>query len=100
MKFQVWYFRSNLATEALTGMLVPDPVVLTKTHVHLMDVDADSMEHVFMKMQGEQWSPNGEARHMIRAKNLNHTSMSVGDVLVGPSGLVYRCDTLGFKRVR
>jgi hypothetical protein len=32
-------------------------------------------------MQGEVWSPNGEARELILSKGLEHTSMTVGDVI-------------------
>lgn len=32
-------------------------------------------------MQGENWSPNGEARSLIEEKGLIHTSMSMGDIV-------------------
>lgn len=32
-------------------------------------------------MQGENWSPNGEAKELIRPLGLKHTSMSVGDII-------------------
>jgi hypothetical protein len=35
-------------------------------------------------MQGENWSPNGEARDLIRSNNLSHTSMCCGDVVRFP----------------
>ena len=39
-----------------------------------------NLEKVFCLMQAENWSPNGEARPIIEAaKNVHHTSMSVGD---------------------
>lgn len=37
-------------------------------------------------MQGEIWSPNGEANELIRSKGLFHTSMSVGDCAVDETG--------------
>ena len=46
-------------------------------------------------MQAEHWSPNGEAKNLIREKGLNHTSMSVGDTIV-KNGVVYMVDMLGF----
>jgi hypothetical protein len=49
-------------------------------------------------MQGEVWSPNGEARGLIEAKGLLHTSMSVGDVVVGPDG-VHVVAMFGFELV-
>ena len=42
-------------------------------------------EDIFMHLQAERWSPRGEARELIRKKGLNHTSMSVGDVICHPN---------------
>lgn len=50
-------------------------------YVPVMIMYASTLEEVFQKMQGEVWSPNGEAREGIKALGLSHTSMSVGDVL-------------------
>ena len=33
-------------------------------------------------MQGEDWSPTGEARELIATKDVRHTSMSVGDIVI------------------
>jgi hypothetical protein len=44
-------------------------------------IEAESLEDVFEKMQGENWSPNGEARELILSLGLTHTSMMVGDVI-------------------
>jgi len=41
-----------------------------------------SWKSLFGSMQGNFWSPSGEARELIRSLELHHTSMSVGDVLV------------------
>jgi hypothetical protein len=55
-------------------------------------------EDVFFKMQGENWSPNGEARDLIRAKGLKHTSMSVGDVCMHlKTGITYGVIDVGFR---
>jgi hypothetical protein len=54
---------------------------LEKTHVFLCETEARDLDHVFYNMQGEIWSPNGEARELIQSKGLRHTSMSVGDVI-------------------
>lgn len=46
------------------------------------EVIAHDEEDVYQNMQGDFWSPTGEARPVIRELGLKHTSMSVGDVLV------------------
>jgi hypothetical protein len=81
----------------------PDPTKLDATHVHLMDLELPGgevqLERVFHHMQGEMWSPNGEARPLIEAKGLQHTSMSVGDVVVMPRGAVMVVARFGFEEV-
>ncbi|WP_137297215.1 hypothetical protein [Psychromonas sp. SP041] len=53
------------------------------------------LEEIFTMMQGEVWSPNGEARPIISKAGLSHTSMSVGDIVqVGDQ--FYSCDMMGF----
>lgn len=63
---------------------------LTSTHtlvkrVHIDNENGDSeamcLERVYHHMQGEVWSPEGQARPLIEALDLHHTSMSVGDVV-------------------
>jgi len=41
----------------------------------------DVLDAVYEAMQGHNWSPQGEARAMIEGLGLEHTSMSVGDVI-------------------
>lgn len=52
-----------------------------KHFIPVMDIEAKNKEEAFIFMQGEHWSPNGEAREAIKAYGLDHTSMSIGDVL-------------------
>lgn len=54
---------------------------LIETHVRLRQVEAGDLSQVWHFMQGENWSPNGEAVDQLKALGLNHTSMSVGDVM-------------------
>jgi hypothetical protein len=49
-------------------------------------------------MQGEQWSPNGEARELIRSLGLSHASMSIGDVVEDEHGHFYAV-FVGFKEL-
>jgi hypothetical protein len=49
-------------------------------------------------MQGENWSPQGEARDMVSNSNTGHTSMSVGDIMkVGSTYLMV--DRFGFHDI-
>ncbi len=53
-------------------------------------------EKIYMVMQGNNWSPNLEARDLIQGKGLRHTTMSIGDAFkVG--GKHYLVDNYGFK---
>jgi hypothetical protein len=83
------------------GML-PDPIDLEKTHVAVTSIDAASLEAVFDLMQGENWSPNGEARALLDAKGIDHTSMSIGDIAVfAADGVdhVMIVDRIGFREI-
>jgi len=84
-KFAIWYMAPDWFARGLQGKR-PDVRNLSLTHIHLKDLELPGgqaqLEHVFEMMQAEEWSPNGEARGLIEAKGLEHTSMSVGDVIV------------------
>lgn len=74
---------------------------LKQTHVGLKSVCAENIEDVFYKMQGEIWSPNGEARGLILSKGLSHTSMTVGDVVYNfQDHQYYVVDDIGFSVLR
>jgi hypothetical protein len=77
---------------------LPDPENLDDTHVLLGVISENDPEKIFHMMQGEQWSPHGEARALIQAKGLKHTSMSVGDVVV-VNGKALIVDNTGFKEL-
>ena len=96
--FQVYYMRPEWFGEGIR-YAEPDPANLDKTHIHLRNVIANDVEQVWSEQQAERWSPNGEARSLIREKGLEHTSMSVGDVVVAPDGSVHLCASIGFKRL-
>ena len=50
-------------------------------YTYLMTLMAGDMEEIFYYLQGEMWSPEGEARDLISELGLEHTSISVGDIL-------------------
>ena len=85
-KFKVWYYKHFDYT-----------VPMIQEWVMVKEVLANTLEDVFMMMQGEVWSPNGEARDLSRYKGLTHTSMSVNDYIQTPDGKFNRVEGCGFK---
>lgn len=73
--------------------------LLKRTHVHVADVSAADREEVFTAMQGESWSPRGQARALIASLGLTHTSMSVGDVVRDPDYRYWQCLSDGWREV-
>lgn len=47
----------------------------------VVNLVAEDLEDVYSKMQGENWSPNGEAKGLIENLKLSHTSMNIGDII-------------------
>ena len=78
--------------------LLPDPGDLTKTHVFVKLIEARNLDQVYFKMQGEDWSPTGEAREFVASIGVKHTSMSVGDIALDHSSRVaFILDRMGFR---
>ena len=99
MKYQIWYMKPEYFGNGISGQRLPDAKNLSATHVHLKDIEADGIEKAWHAMQGENWSPNGEARELIKSKGLQHTSMSVGDVIIDDVGNVHVTLMTGFKAI-
>lgn len=100
MKYQVWYMKPDFFRDGILGRAMPQANNLAATHVHLRDVETTKgLDDVFHVMQGEIWSPNGEARDLIMSKGLGHTSMSMGDVIVDDVGNVHVVAMVGFKAI-
>lgn len=94
---EVWYQRPEFFRKGTVGE-EPKLDELEATHVKLGVLDANDPDEVFAALQGESWSPNGEANAMLRALGLGHTSMSVGDVIV-LRGDVLLVAIVGFRRL-
>lgn len=103
---QIWYMRPEHFRDGNMGFnyckskgCLPDQKNLSATHVLLKTSQAQSdPDQIFALMQGENWSPKGEANDLIRSKGLQHTSMSIGDVLV-QDGQALVCDWAGWKQL-
>jgi len=87
--FSIYYMRPDFFRDGIMGAdwlkrhdKMPDASALDTTHIFLREIEADTPAHAFHLMQGENWSPNGEARGLIERKGLQHTSMSTGDIIV------------------
>lgn len=61
-------------------------------------IDDNSLETIFKTLQGEVWSPAGEARTFIKKSGTSHTSMSVGDI-VQDGKRVFMVDKGGFDQI-
>jgi hypothetical protein len=78
-RFKVFYAKTPI-------WMLNDKLPLTVADVNgplfamVCRIDVLDLQHVFSEMQGEVWSPNGEAMKLITGLGLSHTSMSVGDV--------------------
>ena len=48
-------------------------------------------------MRAENWSPNGEALDLLQSKGLEHTTMTIGDVLVDESDAIYLVTGIGVQ---
>lgn len=86
---QIWYAKPAAFRELSFGAayaagegVLPKPRRLEDTHVYIGNVNESNPEKVFDMMQGEKWSPHGQASSLSSIRACRHTSMSVGDVLV------------------
>ena len=70
-----------------------------ETYKLLGKIKLTDLEEIFMALQGENWSPLGEANPFIRGLGLYHTSMSVGDIVI-VNGKKHVVCGMGFKEVQ
>jgi len=89
---EIWYAKNPTFDADATG---PN---FRQTHILLGKVKSQDRDLVFHQLQGEVWSPRGEANNLIRGKGLKHTSMSVGDALV-INGVVHVCTDMGWNQL-
>lgn len=103
---EVWYMNQGFFADGIMGNSGPVNVNdLTKTHILLGTIGAtlrartDMIDDLFGLLQGERWSPKGEARELILDKGLLHTSMSVGDIIRFKDGDTYFCANKGWEKL-
>jgi hypothetical protein len=78
---------------------MPTKHTLNNTHILLGKIKETNLDKIYSMMQGENWSPEGEARGLIRSKGLMHTSMSMGDIIV-VNGVLNIVDSIGFRKIK
>lgn len=103
-KTQVWYYKRSESRDFGMGSFGlersgkwPSVEDLSLTHVLIGHVSENNPGKVFEMMQGEYWSPDGEASTMPALRMAGHTSMSVGDIIVLPNGRALMVDMAGFR---
>jgi len=98
--YDVYYMQADRFRDFIAGDEKPTVKELPDTHTLLKTVEANNLDGVYARMQAENWSPNGEARELIRSKGLRHTSMSVGDVIYDTNKhLYYVVSNIGFDLI-
>ncbi len=85
---KVWYAKDSFTRDSFMGYNwlaehggLPTLATLEANYTLLGTVDTTEPEEIWQMMQGETWSPNGEARSLLRSLGLGHTSMYVGDIV-------------------
>jgi hypothetical protein len=105
---EVWYMKPEHFRDGITGAK-PEAEFLDRTHTLLgkvgswastpQPVTPELLDKLWQALQGERWSPNGEARSLIHSKGLKHTSMSVGDCFKLNNDDVWIVAAEGFEQV-
>ncbi len=103
---EVWYMKPEVFRDFIMGpdflreqgVELPTARTISKTHILVGEVGERNPDRVYDMMQGENWSPGGEARQMIQRLGLRHTSMSVGDCIVVGSRL-FMTGSVGFEKL-
>jgi methylphosphotriester-DNA--protein-cysteine methyltransferase len=80
------------------GVEFPTKKTLSRTHVCVGKVQSKNKDKIYHIMQGDIWSPNGEANQLIESLGLDHTSISMGDILI-IDDVLYMVDRFGFYEI-
>lgn len=92
--YRTWYAKNPTFISGMIGEYIES------THAFVESIEANTLDDVYLEMQAENWSPNGEARRLIEKTGLHHTSMSVGDVIEDTSTRqFYEVCSSGFQEI-
>ena len=99
---EIWYSKDGEFRDMSGGSRylekhgkLPTADTLNKTHTKIGSISTVGLGKIYELMQGENWSPNGEARNLIKEAGTGHTSMSVGDI-IKMNGIMHMVDNYGF----
>jgi len=95
-RFEIWYAKDPQFNLTELPKNLGD---LLSRYIWITDVHTEDLGHAWRMMQGEEWSPNGDANLYIRRLGLKHTSMSVGDILRDEDGNWIMVLGLGFYTI-
>ena len=86
--YKIYYAREGAANMPPDDGPLP---ALDQTHALVAEIGAASISQAFRRMQGERWSPDGQARVLLKAQGVhpNHVSITTGDVIEAPDGKFY-----------
>ena len=72
---------------------------LKRDYILLGKIKSKNLDEIYWVMQGEVWSPEGQANNLIKKLGLSHTSMMVGDCIVMDGKTYMVCD-VGFAETK
>lgn len=98
-RYQIFYARRPTFLLSAFGIPRLTVAAMQSSHVRLCEIQADSLDDAWQRMQAEHWSPHGEARPLLERLGLSHTSMSVGDVIQDEDGTYWECLDLGWRPI-
>jgi hypothetical protein len=98
IRYEIWYVNPSDDRERFFNPILPDPKHLKKSHTKVANYLSitNDLEKIYYDMQGECWSPQGEARDLIKNLKLHHTTMSTGDVIKTPDDKLFMVGKVGF----
>lgn len=106
LKYYNIYYRKEPTFTANKDFQNKDNIIediVSAGYVHVVSFFAPeefNLEKIWILMQGDNWSPNGEARNLIRKLGLKHTSMSIGDLIEDTNtGIFYEVAGIGFNNL-
>lgn len=104
-KTKIWYFKAGLGRDYMMGLrwlkqsgLAPTRATLEQTHTLLGEVVGTNLDELYNALQGEVWSPEGQARELIIRKGLKHTTICVGDIIEIDNTLFF-VESYGFENL-
>lgn len=105
-KTKIWYLKKDAPIDLKMGMkflksnkpeLIPTRDTIQNTHVMIGSIAEIDLDKIYKALQGENWSPLGQAKNLIKKANVGHTSMSIGDLIEYPDGQVWMVDRDDFS---